>query len=288
MIIFEGNYVLKQILETIYPYANQILISEGPVSYFQQKGLTTSTDGTNEILNNFPDPDNKITIIHSQYKEKDDQCKSHMKYLKGNNNYIWNLDSDEVFKPEDIEKLIGILEKEKYTSVGFKSYSFYGGFDRYITGFEENAEFLRIHKIYPGSRWKSHRPPDVVHLLEYENLPKKHLDFNILWEKYGIRMYHYSYVFPDQVYNKIDYYTNAVSNCIQNYFNEIYLAWVNSDDLKKKIIEDKFQGVHEWLPNLRGDAYTKEFTNKHPLIIQRDMMKLKEKFDNQLKKYMNI
>lgn len=279
MIVFEGNYVLKQVLESIYPYANQILISEGPVTYFQQKGFTTSTDGTNEILNNFPDPDNKITIIHSQYKEKDDQCKSHMKFLKEDNNYIWNLDSDEIFKQVDIEKLMDILEKEKYTSIGFKSYSFYGGFDRYITGFEENAEFLRIHKIYPGSKWKSHRPPDVIHLPEYEKLPKKHLDFNVLSEKYKIRMYHYSYVFPEQVKKKIDYYSNAVSSCISNYYNEVYLPWINS---KIDEVENKYNGVHEWLPNLRGDSYTKEFTGEHPLIIQRDMEQLKEKFNNQL------
>ena len=43
---------------------------------------------------------------------------------------------------EDIETVISLLEKEQYTSVGFKSLSFYGGFDRYLTGFEERAEFI--------------------------------------------------------------------------------------------------------------------------------------------------
>ena len=54
-----------------------------------------------------------------------------------------------------------ILETEKYTSVGFKSLTFYGGFDRYLTGFEENAEFIRIRKVYPKSFWRTHRPPTI-------------------------------------------------------------------------------------------------------------------------------
>ena len=47
MIVFESDYVLKQCLEQIYPFASQILIAEGPVEYWQQKGRETSLDGTN-------------------------------------------------------------------------------------------------------------------------------------------------------------------------------------------------------------------------------------------------
>ena len=60
MIVFEGDYVLKQCLEQVYPFASQILIAEGPVSYWQRQGRTTSLDNTNQILDSFPDPENKI------------------------------------------------------------------------------------------------------------------------------------------------------------------------------------------------------------------------------------
>ena len=78
MIVFEGDYVLQQCLEQVYPFAEQILIAEGPVSYWQRQGRTTSLDDTNKILDEFPDPDNKIKIVHGQFSEKDDQCKSYM------------------------------------------------------------------------------------------------------------------------------------------------------------------------------------------------------------------
>ena len=50
MIVFEGDYVLKECLEQVYPFASQILIAEGPVSYWQRQGRTTSTDNTNKII----------------------------------------------------------------------------------------------------------------------------------------------------------------------------------------------------------------------------------------------
>ena len=63
MIVFNGNYVLQEVLTSIYEYAHQILIAEGPVAYWQTQGYTTSTDGTNDILHEFYDPDKKIKFI---------------------------------------------------------------------------------------------------------------------------------------------------------------------------------------------------------------------------------
>ena len=55
IIVLNGDYVLEEALKSIYPYAHQILIAEGPVTYWQQQGITTSTDRTNEIIDNFPE-----------------------------------------------------------------------------------------------------------------------------------------------------------------------------------------------------------------------------------------
>lgn len=288
MIVLNGNYVLKEVLESIYPYANQILIAEGPVSWWQAQGVTTSTDGTNELIDNFPDPENKITIVHSIYKEKDEQCQAYMQHFKEDNDYIWNIDSDEIFKKEDIEKIIELLDKEKYTTVAFKSLSFYGGFDDVISGFEEEIPFIRIRKIYPGSYWFTHRPPTIAHRPGIQILPEKLLDFNTLASIYGIRMYHYSYVFPDQVSQKIKYYKGAVSKeaCIDDYFNEVYLPWVLTKDRKKRFeIEKKYNGVHEFKPGNRSQAYTRKFNGEHPNIILKALDTLKNKFKEQLEKY---
>jgi hypothetical protein len=287
MIVFEGDYVLKECLDQVYPFASQILIAEGPVSFWQRQGRVTSTDETNKILDEFPDPENKIKIIHGQFNEKDDQCRSYMEYINDDIDYIWNLDSDEIYKTEDIIKIIEFLKEENPTSVGIRSCSFYGGFDHYLTGFELNKDnFLRIFKYEKGSTWLTHRPPTILYP-KNSNIIKKHIDSETLYNKTGVQMYHYSYVFPTQVYTKIGYYKDSVSreNCIDNYFNSIYLPWVTGSYENKKEIETRFMGVHEFKPHVRGECYTSDFNLTHPESILKNMDKLKTKFKNQLKIY---
>ena len=290
MIVFEGDYVLKECLEQVYPFGEQILIAEGPVAYWQRQGRTTSTDDTNKILDNFPDPDNKIKIVHGQFSEKDDQCRAYMNYINDDIDYIWNLDSDEVYKSKDIEKIITLLKEEQPTSVGVRSCSFYGGFENYLTGFELNRDnFLRIFKYVPGSNWQTHRPPTIEYPIS-ANIIKKHIDSNTLFLNTDVQMYHYSYVFPDQVYKKVSYYKDSVSKelCIDNYFDSIYLPWVTGDKIQRTNIEHKYIGVHEFKPHVRGECYTSTFsgcTGNHPNAIQKNIIELKNKFESQLKKY---
>jgi hypothetical protein len=281
MIVFNGDFVLKECLESVYPYATQILISEGPVRYWQDQGYTTSTDKTNEILDTFPDPENKITIVHGQFEEKDEECRAYMPYMRDDIDYIWNLDSDEIYKSEDIEKIIQILEEEKYTSVGVRSCSFYGGFDDFIGGFELNRDnFLRIFKVYPGATWKTHRPPTIIAPEGTPTLPEKHLDSDTLWDKYRVQMYHYSYVFPRQVKEKIAYYKAKVSrdNCHPNYYESIYLPWVKGN----REVENSWQGVHEFTPFSRGAAFTERFVGTHPDVISNSMDLLKKRIEKEL------
>lgn len=287
MIVFEGDYVLRECLEQVYPFAEQILISEGPVSYWQKQGRTTSTDDTNQILDNFPDPDRKIIIVHGQFSEKDDQCRAYMEYVKPDIDYIWNLDSDEVYKTEDLLKMRAFLRDEKPTSVGIRSCSFYGGFDDYLTGFElKRDNFLRIFKYEKGSTWLTHRPPTIKYP-SHSNITRKHVDSDELFDRTGVQMYHYSYVFPDQVFRKINYYKDSVSrqNCIDNYFETVYLPWVISTGEKRRKIESGYKGVHEFKPEIRGECYTNKFEGIHPESIVKNIDELKHKFQRQLEKH---
>lgn len=282
MIVFEGDYVLKHCLEQVYPFASQILIAEGPVEYWQRQGRTTSLDSTNEILDNFPDPDNKIKIIHGQFREKDDQCSAYMSLLDSDTDYLWNLDSDEVYKTEDLKKIVDFLEAERPTSVGVRSISFYGGFNDYLTGFELNTDnFLRIFRYTPGATWLTHRPPTMLHR---SKLDRKHISSDVLYENLNVSMYHYSYVFPDQVFKKIGYYKDSVSRdrCIDDYFNNVYLPWVRGERVR---VENRYRGVHEFKPEVRGDCYTDAFMWEHPEAIERDLLALNVKFCEQLRKY---
>lgn len=284
IIVFNGNNTLEESLQTIYPFASQILIAEGPVKFWQDNGFTTSIDGTNEMLDNFPDPDNKIKIVHSQYTEKLEQTNAYMKYIHDDIDYLWNLDSDQIYKPEDIGKIIGLIKNKIYTLVKVSSITFFGGFDRYMSGFEEKAGFPALYRVYPGTRWGKHRYPIMKH--KRKPLRERVLSAEIL-KDHGIRLYHYSAVFALHVSQKIKYYTELIGRggIIDNYYKDVWLAWIKGNETKRMEIEDKWQGVHEYKPHRRSPAFTAEFKGSHPVIIQENMDKLVHKFNEQLKKY---
>ncbi len=289
MIVFEGDYVLEQCIKQIYPHVNQILISEGPVTYWRNKGRTASTDNTNNILHTFPDPQNKIKVIHGQYNEKNEQANAYCKYINDDIDYLWMIDSDEVYKTVDIFKLKQFLILEKPTSMGIKSCTFYGGFNNVLTGFENNTDnFIRIFKFMKGSYWESHRPPTIHYNAPIE---KKHITSDELFKKTGIQFYHYSYVFPNQVKKKIDYYANSgvfvAGGVINNYFNSVYLPWVIGNNNDKLHIEKKYQGVHEFIPQRRGDCYTEYFNSEHPETIKESLNILQDIFNKELKLFLS-
>ena len=282
IIVLNGDYVLNECLEQIYPHVEQIIIAEGAVKFWQDRGVTTSTDKTNMIIDNFNDPDSKLKVIHGKYSEKTEQSNAYMKEVRSDIDYIWQIDSDEIYTTEDILKIKNILETEQPTSVGVRSCSFYGGFDHYLTGFELNTDnFLRIFKYEPNVLWRDHRPPTLDYKNHYE---RKHINSDTLYERWGVQMYHYSYVFPRQVQEKSNYYKTFTPNgsgLIDNYFEEVYLKWVYADENEKGNIENKYMGVHEWTPSRRGDCYTASFSWKHPDSIIRNMNKLQWEFNRQ-------
>jgi hypothetical protein len=286
MIVFNGEYVLQENLETIYPYANKILIAEGPVQHYVRLGYTQSTDNTIDIIKNFPDPDGKFVLLHGPWKEKDDMCKEYGRYMKGD--YIFHVDSDELYKNEDLDKIFDYLENHpECYSMSFTLRSFYGGFDRYISGFEENFEVHRIKRIIPGvSNWATHRPPTMI----WPPTGKKCVEMGHLshreTEKMGIYIYHYSHTFPEQVKAKMNYYYQRdPCGIIGDYWNKLFVPWMNAEtEAEKLLIEKPTLGVQEWLPHRRGPAYTKAFNGSHPEAIEKNKDKLIQRIDNECKK----
>lgn len=287
IIVLNGDFFLKQVLESIYPFAHRICIAEGPVKYWRDKGIMHSTDDTLSIIRDFPDPFDKIKLVSRGYLEKDDQCRAWFDLVPDDTDYVFCVDSDEVHKPEYIEKLITFLEKEKPTSVGFKSDSFYGGFDRIIGGFERDHSFKRVLQYIPGCNYRTHRQPTLSTRSGYDIVGKDVIG-NQLYEQTGITMPHYSYVSPKGVYEKLQYYEDAIISkgaCIPNYFENVFVPWVEGNAGDKSSIEAKWKGVQEFMPSKRGEAYTIPFEGTHPEVILRDMEQLKKKFNEQFKLY---
>jgi glycosyltransferase involved in cell wall biosynthesis len=286
MIVLNGDHVLQQSLESVYHHVDEIVIAEGPVSYWQDRGIKTSSDNTNHILNEFPDPDKKLKILHSTYTEKDQQFSSALSMMTFQPDYLLQIDSDEVWTEDSLINLKKLLKEKSPISVGIHSNTFVGGFDRVISGFEEKTDnFLRVFKWENGCKFITHRPPTIQYSNGEKTRGRTHIDSDESRDMHNISMCHYSYVWPSQVKSKIDYYKSKVSmqNCIPDFYENYWLPWTTSTTIEEKWnIEKNILGMHEFKPDVRGPAFTKPYVGQHPSSIKNKIEALKNRIKREI------
>ncbi len=275
IIAFNADAFLEPVIKSLLPYA-PIYIVEGPVKFWRDRGFTTSTDLTNQIIHDLLPEKN---IAHGQFEEKDDEVNFIADRIKSK--FIFAVDADEVWSPAAIEYIINLLKTDEYDSLGFRPFSFFGGFDRYMRGFEELWDWQRVQR-WTG-KWTTHRPPTVTAPDGKPWNQHRHLGNKDTWGKHGLRFFHYSYCLPRATFEKASYYTNA--GTIPDWFNQVYLPWVSGSDAEKQGIENKFDGVHNWLASNRGPCRTEKFVGEHPKVIRDAMPRLKKRFDDELKQW---
>lgn len=224
IIVLNGEPFTRYCLNSIYPFAHEIIVVEGATPAARDIATLQghSTDNTLEILYRFKtshDPDNKIAIITAEDKgykdgfwpgEKHEMSQAYATRATGN--YLWQVDIDEFYKPEDIRKIVMILkENENISSISFKTITFWGGFDFVTDGWylrRGASIFHRLFKWGEGYRYLTHRPPTVVDDRGVD-LRTLHWLNGYKMASMGIFMYHYSLVFPKQAVDKSSYYQNA-------------------------------------------------------------------------------
>jgi hypothetical protein len=273
MLIYNDDYVLSPAIKAIRSFG-QIYVAEGPVKYYQDNPLVP--DGTHDILHSLIPNEN---IVHGQWPEKDEQCNAMLHLVPDDVTHIWEIDADEVWRPNDVRQILDVLEE--VDSMSFRTWSFFGGLGRYMTGFEEDFEFHRIKRWYPGVRFSTHRPPTM---LAPDGWPwREHNHWNHeKTDRMGWRIFHYSYVFPSQVKKKAAYYWNHDSGSqIANWYEDIYWQWVCYPE-RRKDIESCYKGVHNWRPSIRGECYTARFSLPHPPTIREEWVALHKRFNREL------
>jgi glycosyltransferase involved in cell wall biosynthesis len=288
LIVYNGEPFLEPCLESVAPFG-QVVVAEGPVAYYARKGCMTSRDGTNEVLREWKARGVVIDMAHGPWPEKDDMVRAAAQFIPADTDFVFCVDADEIWPSSVLEAILEELAKGQVDSVAFKPYSFFGGFDRYMTGFEENGAdgdgWHRVQRWTPGATWATHRPPTV-------NAPDGQP-----WRKYrhwsaeataalNLRFFHYSYVMPKATKAKTEYYhARNPRGTIPEYFRQVYLPWVLGDDATKEALEAQWQGVHDWLPARRGDCFTRAFDHVHPDAIAVRLDALHAQFDKELRSF---
>jgi hypothetical protein len=271
IIVLNGEPFTRYCLRSLYPFAHEIIVTEGasPKAAAIATKYGHSMDGTLEILRDFKekeDPENKITIVTAEDEghangfwpgEKDEQSQAYANRATGD--YLWQVDIDEFYKPEDMRKIIQMLTDDpQITALSFKQITFWGGFD-YIT----DSWYLRrgaeiYHRLFKWNRnysYLTHRPPTVCNEKGQNLRNLKWIDGHEL-EKKGIYLYHYSLAFPKQVQEKCEYYRNQGWEHSQK-----ALEWAEKNyfKLKNPYRVHNVYTYYSWL---------KRYNGQHPPLIE--------------------
>jgi glycosyltransferase involved in cell wall biosynthesis len=278
MIVFNGDYFLKQVLDGVYDFAHEIVVVEGAdqISRPLADKNGSSTDKSWDILTSYPDPKHKLRLVRGRWKDKDQQSNEFMKHLSGD--FVWLLDSDEMYQPRDMERIARALHDDpELMAVEMRHRVFFGGLDRIAHGTHWENTFWRIHRLYPGARYIGHRPVNVMHPTSGKSMNEmKHISANQL-DDWGIRMYHYSYVLDRQVEEKMRYHalwrpTKYPRERDVNYFHYDYLEKIwRPWNTQRERVEGEF-GIS---PNIYRDSQgqvildkTVPFTGVHPSAME--------------------
>lgn len=217
IIVLNGEPFTRFCLRALYPFAHEIIVVEG--ACMAAAGVATpdghSSDGTLETLYQFQaeeDPEKKMQIITRDgfWSEKDEMSQAYS--LRATGDYLWQVDIDEFYKPEDMRTVLEMLSHApRITAVSFEQITFWGGFDYVVHSWylrQYQRFFHRLFKWGPGYQYVTHRPPTV---LDPEGRDLRTLNWLTGKElaRRGIFLYHYALLFPKQVSEKCEYYGSA-------------------------------------------------------------------------------
>jgi hypothetical protein len=245
-------------IESIMPFVDKIFIVEGATKatthYFD--GNTDSftkdgrsTDGTIDVLlaleKKYPDKID-VTIGNGFFNGKTKMCNTALS--KNKSDYVWQIDLDEFYKPEDMKKIIKILDTDRPDAIEFFAKHFWGGFDYCIDerelGWGNDSFWRRIFRVNSSSHWLKHEPPTMI--TDGNNCSSGKVITRDRMLQEGIFMYHYSYVHYPQVDFKTKFYGNPQYPVFWESFKQDKSTKVFGSNVYK------FEGQH---PNIIKDFY---------------------------------
>jgi glycosyltransferase involved in cell wall biosynthesis/ADP-heptose:LPS heptosyltransferase/predicted O-methyltransferase YrrM/ubiquinone/menaquinone biosynthesis C-methylase UbiE len=268
MIVLNGMPFIEYSLKSIYEFAHEIIIVEGAVEkcMFAARPDGSSKDGTVEFLRRFPDPKRKIRLIQGRWPEKCPMQNEALKYVTGD--YVWLIDSDEVYKREDLEKMKEVLRQDpSITQANFILDNFWKGLDTIFVSdkfFEPAYHCRRLFRYVPGAMFTSHRPPTLQWPGRRETTEQMHLLDGNATRNMGIVLFHYSYVTDEQVRQKVELYQRYGWGKLWNldllqWYEQCFRKWTPSNSRE---IESRW-------PVWTGDknSRTQQFNGTHPEVM---------------------
>lgn len=214
----EEEYI-EYALKGIYSWCHEIIIIEGAVELYPRDRVTkngSSTDKTIEIINNFPDSQNKIIFVQNNgfWKDKMHQRSEYLKRVTGT--HVLVLDVDEFYTLNDLDYLLYEMESNphiqlfefqrarKYNPDERGIIHFWYGFDKHVIGGYWDVPHNRIYKMISGMKYiDNHNHPTYPNGMRTDRLAKN------LRMTTAVRCYHTGFTKKlENIVDKNQFYVN--------------------------------------------------------------------------------
>lgn len=267
--VYNDVELIGMTLESVKNHVDKIHIVEG--SWFPNQPLR-STDGTLDVIEGFKkqNPD-KVEIYYYDYNPNIEiNLAGHSNpnaianavaaRQMGLNNlksdWYFMLDSDEIYKPEDLDNLIDMI-----TILGQDNVPYTINVPAFVFYFSESfGSYDNFHRIF---RILEHPPVLVTEDLFsfYAERPPERLYL----DKEQILMYHYSYLTKKRVETKIKFYDNNIAD---QWYKDVFSKTMDGTlDLQEN------KNYHLFAGNGFERDYQK-FDGTHPKIVQESLEKI--------------
>jgi hypothetical protein len=111
-----------------------------------------------------------------------------------------------------METILSLIASDSsITAISFRQITFWGSLDHWVDGWYLRRGATYYHRLFkwgPGYAYAMHRPPTVFDAHGHD-LRRLNWVTARETEAMGVRLYHYSLLFPKQVFEKSDYYASA-------------------------------------------------------------------------------
>lgn len=267
IIVLNGEPFTRYCLRSLYPFAHQIIVVEG--GHEDTRSVSTSdghsVDGTLQVLERFKieeDPLDKVEIVtRDGFWPKTDELGNHRTHQsrayaeRATGDYLWQVDIDEFYRPQDMQAVLAMLREEPSVSaVSFSQRTFWGRPEYLVDCWDLRRGARNYHRLFkwgPGYRYVTHEPPTVV--------DEKGRDLRTLnWIRAeemasrGIFLFHYSLLFPWQVEQKVRVYRDEKPEACGG-----IVDWAEQSYFRL----DRPYRVHNLY---RSPSWLKRFSGEHP------------------------
>ncbi len=178
MIVKDGMPFIKYSIDSVRMVADEIIVIDGG-----------SIDGTVEWCKAQDD----IQLVQGNWDDKTEQSNEYLKRAVGD--WVWQLDSDEVYDESGLEVAMEVLEQTKAEMINLPIINFWHDLRTRVIGGLWDMPIRRIYRHKPGDVFVHHRPP-ILQRASCFVVPNTGFIIE------SCPVYHYSYLGNDRVKRK--------------------------------------------------------------------------------------